>query len=107
MAAVFIIGFLVAGTAEKMLDSPDAGEIVIDEILGMFITLFLAPNQPVFWLLGFIYFRIFDILKPFPVSWFNHRFHGGIGIMLDDIMAGIYAFFCLQITWFLAIKILT
>lgn len=100
LIGIFVIGFLIAGTAEKMLDTPDAGIIVIDEILGMFIALMCAPDYPFAWLLGFIFFRIFDILKPFPVSWFDQKIHGGLGIMLDDVMAGIYAFFSLQIFWY-------
>ncbi|SHO49425.1 phosphatidylglycerophosphatase A family protein [Desulfopila aestuarii] len=98
---VFIIGFFAAGSAEKILDRADAGPIVIDEILGMFITLTLAPDHPVAWLLGFVLFRIFDIIKPFPVSWFDQRIHGGIGIMMDDVAAGIYAFLSLQLLWYL------
>lgn len=101
MAATFVIGFLIAGTAEKLLNKVDAGPIVIDEILGMFITLTLAPAHPLAWLLGFIWFRIFDILKPFPVSWFDTHLHGGIGIMMDDVMAGIYGLICLQLSWHL------
>lgn len=99
LALLFVIGFFVAGSAEKILDSPDAGCIVIDEILGMFVTLTAAPDHPVAWILGFILFRIFDIFKPFPVSWFDQRIHGGIGIMMDDVMAGIYAFVTLQLLW--------
>jgi len=99
LLGVFIIGFLVAGSAEKMLDTADPGCIVIDEILGMFITLTAAPASPVAWLLGFTLFRIFDIAKPFPVSWFDRNIHGGPGIMLDDVMAGIYAFASLQLIW--------
>lgn len=99
LLAVLIIGSLVAGSAEKMLDTPDAGCIVIDEILGMFITLMAAPSHPAALLLGFVLFRIFDIFKPFPVSWFDQKIHGGPGIMLDDVMAGIYACCCLQIIW--------
>lgn len=105
LVAVFILGFFTAGSAEKILDRPDAGPIVIDEILGMFITLTLAPNHPAAWVLGFVLFRIFDILKPFPVSWFDQRIHGGIGIMMDDVMAGLYAFCCLQAIWFLVGKL--
>jgi phosphatidylglycerophosphatase A len=101
LAAVFVLGFFTAGSAEKILDRADAGPIVIDEILGMFITLTLAPNHPVAWILGFILFRIFDITKPFPVSWFDQRIHGGIGIMMDDVVAGIYALICLQLLWLL------
>jgi phosphatidylglycerophosphatase A len=99
LAAVFIIGFFAAGSAEKIIDRPDAGSIVIDEILGMFIALTLAPDHPVAWLLGFVLFRIFDIAKPFPVSWFDRHIHGGIGIMMDDVIAGLYALAALQLLW--------
>lgn len=102
LAALFVIGFFVSGSAEKILDSPDAGPIVIDEILGMFITLTLAPNHPAAWILGFILFRIFDIFKPFPVSWFDKKIHGGIGIMMDDVVAGLYALGSLQLLWLMA-----
>ncbi len=105
LVALFIVGFFVSGSAEKIVDRPDAGPIVIDEILGMFITLTLAPNHPVAWILGFILFRIFDITKPFPVSWFDQRIHGGIGIMMDDVIAGLYAFCCLQAIWYIANKL--
>ncbi len=99
LAVIFVVGFLTSGSAEKIFDRPDPGCIVIDEILGMFITLTLAPNHPAAWLLGFVLFRIFDVLKPFPVSWFDTHLHGGIGIMMDDVMAGIYALICLQLIW--------
>jgi phosphatidylglycerophosphatase A len=99
LAAVFVFGFFAAGSAEKILDRPDAGAIVIDEILGMFITLTLAPAHPAACLLGFIFFRIFDIAKPFPVSWVDQHIHGGIGIMMDDVIAGLYALISLQLTW--------
>lgn len=99
IALSFILGFFTAGSAEKILDRPDAGPIVIDEIVGMFITLTLAPSHPAAWILGFIFFRFFDIKKPFPVSWFDRRIHGGIGIMMDDVIAGLYAFVSLQLVW--------
>lgn len=99
LGAFFVLGFFVSGSAEKILDRPDAACIVIDEFLGMFVTLFAAPPHPLAWALGFILFRIFDIAKPFPVSWFDQRIHGGIGIMMDDVLAGIYAFLTLQLLW--------
>ncbi|NNF47148.1 MAG: phosphatidylglycerophosphatase A [Desulfofustis sp.] len=99
LGALFVVGFLTAGSAEKIFDKPDPGSIVIDEIMGMFVALTLAPNHPVAWLLGFILFRIFDVWKPFPVSWLDTHLHGGIGIMMDDVMAGIYALICLQLIW--------
>ena len=100
LAVILVVGFFVSGSAEKILDRSDAGPIVIDEILGMFITLTLAPAHPAAWILGFILFRIFDIFKPFPVSWFDRKIHGGIGIMMDDVVAGLYALASLQLLWF-------
>lgn len=105
VAATFVLGFFVAGSAEKILDTPDAGCIVIDEIVGMFIALTAAPNHPAAWGIGFILFRIFDIFKPFPVSWFDKHIHGGFGIMMDDIIAGIYALLSLQVIWWFLSKI--
>jgi phosphatidylglycerophosphatase A len=99
MSVLFVIGFLTAGSAEKIFDRPDPGCIVIDEILGIFITLTLAPDHPLAWILGFLLFRLFDVLKPFPVSWLDTNLHGGIGIMMDDVMAGIYALISLQLIW--------
>ena len=101
LVALFVVGFFVSGSAEKILNSPDSGCIVIDEILGMFITLAAAPAHPAAWLLGFVLFRIFDIFKPFPVSWFDQRIHGGIGIMMDDVVAGLYALLSLQFIWWI------
>ncbi len=100
LVALFVVGFFTSGSAEKILNSPDSGSIVIDEILGMFITLTLAPAHPIAWILGFVLFRIFDIAKPFPVSWFDKNIHGGIGIMMDDVIAGLYALICLQVVWY-------
>jgi len=105
VGVIFVIGCILAGSAEKILDQADAGPIVIDEFVGMFITLIAAPNHPVAWILGFLFFRFFDILKPFPCSWFDQRIHGGFGIMMDDVIAGIYALISLQLLWMLGSKI--
>jgi phosphatidylglycerophosphatase A len=102
LGLLFIVGFFVSGSAEKLLHQADAGPIVIDEILGMLITLTGAPDHPAAWIAGFFLFRIFDISKPFPCSWFDQRIHGGIGIMMDDVIAGLYALASLQLLWFLA-----
>lgn len=95
----FILGFFAAGSAEKILNQTDAAPIVIDEIVGMFITLTLAPPHPAAWIMGFLLFRLFDTKKPWPVSWFDKHIHGGIGIMMDDVMAGLYACALLQLLW--------
>lgn len=105
VGVIFVIGCILAGSAEKILDQADAGPIVIDEFVGMFITLIAAPNHPVAWILGFLLFRFFDILKPFPCSWFDQNIHGGFGIMMDDVIAGIYALISLQLFWMLGSKI--
>lgn len=105
LAVIFVVGCLLAGSAEKILDQADAGPIVIDEFVGMFITLAAAPNHPAAWIIGFLFFRFFDILKPFPCSWFDTHIHGGFGIMMDDVIAGFYALICLQLLWMLIGKL--
>jgi len=97
MAALIIFGVLISGSAEKILDKADPGCVVIDEIAGMLITLIGAPLNWKTIIVGFALFRFFDILKPFPVNIADQRFHGGIGIMLDDIIAGLYAMIILQL----------
>ncbi len=101
ITVIFVVGCLLAGSAEKILDQADAGPIVIDEFVGMFITLIAAPAHPAAWIAGFFLFRFFDVLKPFPCSWFDTHIHGGFGIMFDDVIAGLYALLCLQLLWML------
>ena len=105
VGVIFVAGCVLAGSAEKILDQADAGAIVIDEFVGMFITLIAVPNHPAAWLMGFLLFRFFDVLKPFPVSWFDQRIHGGFGIMMDDVVAGLYALISLQILWAIGSRI--
>jgi phosphatidylglycerophosphatase A len=96
VGVLLVVGFFVAGSAEKILDRKDPGCVVIDEIVGLLITLAAAPPSPLAWLLGFGLFRFFDIFKPFPVRWIDKRIQGGIGIMLDDVVAGLYGLLVLQ-----------
>jgi len=96
-AAIFLIGIFAAGETEKILDQKDPGLVVIDEIVGMLVTMIAAPAAPLIMALGFILFRIFDIIKPFPIRLIDQRFHGGLGIMLDDVFAGIYSLIILQL----------
>lgn len=104
LAVIIIVAILSAGGAEKILDKPDPGIVVIDEVAGMLIAMIAIPASPVAWVLAFLLFRIFDILKPFPVNFFDQRFHGGIGIVLDDLMAGVYALASLQLLLLLAAR---
>lgn len=101
VAGLFVVGSFAAGEAEKIMDNRDPGVVVIDEIVGMLITMIAVPATPLTMALGFILFRIFDIAKPFPVNFFDQRFHGGLGIMLDDVAAGIYSLIILQLMLFL------
>ena len=97
VAALFVIGTIAAGAAEKIVDRGDPGLVVIDEIVGQLIALAMAPNHPVAVIAAFGLFRFFDILKPFPVGWLDQHIHGGLGIMLDDVVAGLYALIILQL----------
>lgn len=97
LGALFVIGVFSAGAAEKIVDRGDPGLVVIDEIVGQLIVLTAAPHHPVAVLAGFALFRLFDILKPFPVGWIDRHLHGGLGIMLDDVAAALYALLVLQL----------
>lgn len=97
IGALLIIGVFSAGAAEKIVDRPDPSIVVIDEIVGQLIALSLAPAHPAAIFAGFILFRFFDILKPFPVGWIDRHLHGGLGIMLDDVVAGLYALLALHL----------
>ena len=81
----------VAAAAEKVLKKKDAGEIVIDEIAGLIITFIGLPFTLKTVIAGFIIFRTFDILKPFPIRLLEKKVAGGSGVVLDDVLAGLYA----------------
>ncbi len=97
LGIVFIVAVSTAGSAEKIIDRKDPGVVVIDEIIGMLITLIGAPSTPLAWGCAFLLFRLFDIWKPFPVSWADRHLNGGLGIVLDDVLAGGYALLCMQV----------
>jgi phosphatidylglycerophosphatase A len=97
VAALFLVGVASAGAAEKILDRGDPGVVVIDEIVGVLIALTAVPLHPAAPLAGFALFRLFDIAKPFPVGWVDRHLHGGLGIMLDDVIAGLYALLVLHL----------
>jgi phosphatidylglycerophosphatase A len=90
IGALFAVGVLAGGAAERELGSIDPGPIVIDEVMGMLMTLFRIPVGWVGLILGFLLFRVFDIVKPFPARRFE-RLPGGLGVMADDAMAAVYA----------------
>ena len=90
------LSILIAGSAEKIFNYKDPGAIVIDEIMGMLVALVGSPNKPLVWLLAFFVFRLFDIWKPFPIRWIDRRVQGGAGIVLDDVLAGVFTLMVLQ-----------
>jgi phosphatidylglycerophosphatase A len=91
-----LVGIYLCDKTSKDLGVHDHGGIVWDEFVGYWITMFLAPSGWVWIILGFIFFRIFDIWKPWPIKWVDKEVHGGVGIMLDDVLAGIMAALCIQ-----------
>ncbi|CAD5266477.1 phosphatidylglycerophosphatase A [Alteromonas sp. 38] len=92
-----IIGIYLCGKTADDMQVHDHGSIVWDEVAGMFITFLFVPITAPSLLAGFVLFRIFDILKPWPIGPIDKRLHGGTGIMLDDIVAGAMACACLHI----------
>ncbi|MBU1864683.1 MAG: CDP-diacylglycerol--glycerol-3-phosphate 3-phosphatidyltransferase [Candidatus Omnitrophica bacterium] len=99
LGTLFIVGTWSARRMCEACNDPDPREVVIDEVVGMLITLFLIPCHREAILIGFILFRIFDIVKPWPIRSLE-RFKNGYGVMLDDIVAGVFANFLLQIIYY-------
>jgi len=93
---VTLAGFATAGHAERELGMDDPGPVVIDEVAGQMLTLWFVPLNIGTLAAGFFLFRLMDVLKPFPARRLEKR-HGATGIMLDDLVAGLYANLVLQI----------
>ncbi len=90
-AMAVAIACWAAGQADHLLGEQDSSKIVIDEVVGyMAATLFLEPTWTTVWV-AFVIFRIFDVIKPFPASYADRELHGGIGVVLDDVISGFYA----------------
>lgn len=96
VAVTFLVGVYLCEVAAKSQQCHDHPGIVWDEMVGYWLTMFLAPPGIVWWVVGFVLFRIFDIFKPWPIAWFDRQIEGGFGIMFDDVLAAIYAFIGLQ-----------
>ncbi|MCK5324493.1 MAG: phosphatidylglycerophosphatase A [Woeseiaceae bacterium] len=89
--AISVAGVWICGESARRIGVHDHGGIVWDEIAGMYITLLAAPLTITAWILAFGLFRAFDIVKPWPIRDLDHRLGGGLGIMLDDLAAALYA----------------
>lgn len=101
LLALFLFGVWICGIAERYLRRNDHPWIVWDEVVGFLITMLLAPPGWRWLVIGFLLFRVFDIWKPFPIDRLD-RLHGGLGVMADDALAGVYACLALQTLAWLA-----
>jgi phosphatidylglycerophosphatase A len=91
VALAFGVGVWASGVCIDKYGSKDPKQVVIDEIAGQWLVLLAVPPEVVGYALGFVLFRVFDIFKPWPVSWADRTIKGGLGVMLDDILAAVYA----------------
>lgn len=92
IVVAFFVGIYLCSRTAKDMGTHDHGAIVWDEFVGFWITMLLVPVTH--WktvLAGFVLFRFFDMLKPWPISWIDKKIHGGFGIMFDDVVAGLMA----------------
>jgi phosphatidylglycerophosphatase A len=89
LAAVIAIALWSAGLAESRFETNDPGAIVIDEVAGIMVALYGHPLSWGWFVAGLVAFRLLDILKPFPVGWLDRRLKGGLGIVADDVAAGL------------------
>jgi phosphatidylglycerophosphatase A len=101
VVVMFLFGVWLCGRVSHDLEVHDHGGIVWDEWVGLLVTLWLAPSGWGWLLAGFLLFRLFDIWKPWPIGWLDRHVTGGLGIMLDDLLAGVYGFALLQLTVYL------
>lgn len=97
VVVAFFVGIQICGRTAKDIGVHDHPGIVWDEIAGYWVAMLAAPKGWLWVIAGFLLFRLFDIVKPWPISWADKRLDGGFGIMFDDLLAGIYACLCLQL----------
>jgi phosphatidylglycerophosphatase A len=98
--AFFALACWAAGRAEAIWDEKDSPKIVIDEVVGYLVTMAFLPCTLTSLVGGFLFFRVFDIIKPPPVGTIDQRMQGGLGVVLDDVVAGLYANILFQIVSF-------
>ena len=94
----FFLSVWISENAEIFFRKKDDQRIVIDEMMGFLITMLWVPKTTCFIIIGFFLFRFFDILKPFPIRHLEKRLKGGYGVVLDDVIAGVYANVILHLT---------
>src|SRR3972149_10633483 len=94
---LFILGIWICGRTARDLGVDDHPAIVYDEIVGYLVTMTMAPSGWQWIIFGFLFFRLFDIWKPWPIRWLDRRVTGGFGVMLYDVGAGLFALVALQL----------
>ncbi|MBW6510924.1 MAG: phosphatidylglycerophosphatase A [Desulfuromonadaceae bacterium] len=101
--ALLCLSFVVADAAGKLYQTADDGRIVIDELVGYLVTVAFLPCT--WWVLlgGFCWFRVFDIFKPWPASYFDKEMKNGVGVVLDDVVAGVYGAVALRLCLWLLV----
>lgn len=98
VALSLIAGIYICGYTAKALGVHDHPGIVWDEFVGYWITMIAVPPSLLSVVLGFVFFRLFDIAKPWPIRWIDRQVSGGLGIMLDDVLAAVFALCCVHLT---------
>ena len=88
---IFLVGWWASAVYVARTGREDASEIVIDEVAGQLLALAFVPAYGPWYVVGFVAFRVFDVLKPFPANWCDRSVKGGLGVMADDMIAGTYA----------------
>lgn len=96
--AAFIGGIWICQQTADWLAADDPAAVVWDEIVGYMITMIAAPPGWQWMLAGLVLFRLFDIWKPWPISWADNKLHGGLGMMADDVIAGVFAIIIIQVS---------
>ena len=94
---LFLLGIWLCDITGRALGVADSGHIVWDEIVAMLLVLALVPATPLWWAVAFAAFRLFDIVKPWPIRWLDRHVHGGFGVMLDDAVAALFATLLLRL----------
>jgi phosphatidylglycerophosphatase A len=88
--ACFLVGWWASAVYVGRTGADDPSEVVIDEVAGQWLVLAAAPMDPLMYAAGFVLFRVLDITKPWPARWADRHVHGGLGVMLDDMLAAAY-----------------
>lgn len=99
IAAFILFAIYVSHRAQIIVKRQDPGCIVIDEMAGLMITLYGLPFELYTVIVGFILFRMLDIIKPFPIDWLERKLSGGLGVVTDDLAAGILGNILLRLGW--------